>query len=248
MDQHASVLVLAAVERELAPLRALLSSRPEMSRGAAALELRTTGVGKVETAIAADRAIEELSPRWVIHIGCAGAYAASGLKIGDVAIASEEVLGDEGVETPDGFLTMDAIGLPLAVRGDDELHNHVPVSAPLTGVARELETRFAPEVLIRVGRLLTVSTGSGTDVIARRRAERFDPLAESMEGAASAVAAWRRGVRFSEIRGISNPVGDRQRDGWDIDGACRHAAEVLLEWIDRDFADPNTASAEGDSP
>jgi futalosine hydrolase len=248
MDEHGPVLVLAAMEREFAALRTLLASRLERSPDAAALELRTTGVGKVETAIAADQAIAELSPRWVIHIGCAGAYEASGLRIGDVAIGSEEVFGDEGVETPDGFLTMAAIGLPLAVRGDDRLHDHVPVSPPPTSVARELEMLFAPKVLVRIGRLLTVSTGAGTDVIARRRAEQFEPLAESMEGAASGVAAWRRSVRFSEVRGISNPVGDRQRDGWNIDRACRHAAEVLLKWIDRDVIDPEKASTERDPP
>ncbi len=242
MEASAPVLVLAAVERELAPLRTLLASRPAPWRRAAALDLRTSGVGKVATAIAADRAIAELAPGWVIHIGCAGAYAASGLRVGDVAIAAEEVLGDEGFETPDGFLTMDAVDLPVAVRGAERLYNRIPVSPPSTTLARELDTRFAPNLRVLVGRLLTVSTGSGTDAAAQHMVERFDPLAESMEGAASAVAAWRHGVRFSEIRGISNPVGNRRRDGWDVDRACRHAADVLLEWVDRDEANTRQRS------
>ena len=51
------------------------------------------GIGKINAAATTAALIERYRPRLVINTGCAGAYPGSGLSIGDLAVASEELLG-----------------------------------------------------------------------------------------------------------------------------------------------------------
>ncbi|HEU4962722.1 MAG TPA: futalosine hydrolase, partial [Bacilli bacterium] len=60
-------------------------------------------------------------------------------------------------------------------------------------------------------------TVTGTADTAARLVERFpDAVAEGMEGAGVAAAAVLHGVRYAELRAISNPVGPRDRSAWRI--------------------------------
>ena len=68
MKEHGPVLVLAAAPIEIAALEELVAER-----GSAPLEIRVVGVGKVAAALGAERALAELSPSWVLQLGCAGA-------------------------------------------------------------------------------------------------------------------------------------------------------------------------------
>jgi len=100
----------------------------------------------------------------------------------------------------------------------------VPRPEALAALAERTSGRYA----VRPGRLATVSTGSGTDARAAEVERRSSALAESMEGAAAALAALHRGTPFFEVRGISNRAGDRQRGSWEIGPAAEHAAEAAV--------------------
>ena len=220
------VLVLAAVERELEPFLQLLDPAWR-SR----VQTRVTGVGKISSALETERALTEWQPDRVVQIGCAGAFPASGLEPGDVGLASEEVLADEGVETPEGFLELDVLELPAARRGDAALYNRVPVSLPAPSVLEELRRRTSASFRLATGRFITVSAGSGSEDRVRELESRWQPLLESMEGAAVALVCWERETPFHEIRGVSNRVGPRDRASWDVDTALRNAALTAMELL-----------------
>src|SRR2546425_354485 len=59
------------------------------------------------------------------------------------------------------------------------------------------------------------------------------PLAESLGGAAVAVAALGARVPCLEVRGISNLAGDRDRASWDIPLASDRAGQVAGKLLDR---------------
>ncbi len=211
--------ILAAVERELAPLR----QRCAASTACLPHTFIVTGAGKAGAASAATAAVLEERPALLLQVGCAGAYPASGLEIGDVVIATTEVFADEGALTLSGFLDLNALGLPAL--GDD-LYNEIPTALPPSSLWSSVRSKVAGRFECRAGRLATVSTGSGTDERAIEMERRWHPLAESMEGAAVALVGSRYDCPFVEVRGISNLVGARDRAAWNIDGACEHAAEV----------------------
>lgn len=191
------------------------------------------GMGKSNAAHALTALLETRRVRGVIGFGVGGAYAGSGLEIGDVAIASAAVYGDEGVEAPDGWLDTKGIGIPLAERDGHRWFNRFePDPLRVAAAARALAAAGIPA---RVGPFVTVSNCSGTAARGSVLAARFGGICEGMEGAALAHVATLYDVPFLELRAISNAVEDRDFTRWrlrDAADAAQAAARVVArEWI-----------------
>jgi len=191
------------------------------------------GMGKSNAAHALTVLLETRRVRGVIGFGVGGAYAGSGLGIGDVAIASAAIYGDEGVEAPDGWLDAEGIGIPLAERDGHRWFNRFePDPRRVAAAARALE---AAGIAARVGPFVTVSSCSGTAARGAVLAARFGGVCEGMEGAALAHVATLYDVPFLEIRAISNAVEDRDFTRWrlrDAADAAQGAVRVVArEWI-----------------
>lgn len=136
----------------------------------------------------------------VIAAGVGGGFA--GVELASVVVADAVVHADLGAQTAeDGFSSLAELGWG-------------PVRFPVhAGLATELAGRLSAPA----GAVLTVSTVTGT----QQRADRLlaahpDALAEGMEGAGVCQAAALAGLPFAELRSISNRVGPRQRDSWQI--------------------------------
>jgi len=236
------ILILAATDEELADLRrAAGAGAPETGTvpfhrgriGPFEAVLAATGAGKASAAFAAGWLLARGEYRLLVNVGCAAAFPGTPLVPGDVVIADREILADEGASSTGGLLDLGTIGAP-AIAGRPPVHNEVPIQPPC---------RIAPKALadlsrdlgfpVRAGPLCTVSTGSGTDVLAAERFARWRPVAESMEGAALALAALRASIPFLEVRGISNFTGDRDPAHRDVPRASARAAAVALRIIER---------------
>jgi futalosine hydrolase len=201
-----------------------------------------TGIGKINAAAETAMVLRDISPCLTIQVGSAGAFPAAALEVGDVVVSNLELLGDEGVQSPAGFLDLSDLGFPVAHQGTAPIFNEIPLARPRFEDWSEILRRVAGRFTIRCGRTVTLSTASGTDHRSSEIALRWDPLAESMEGAAAALVALRQGCRFMEVRGISNQVGDRKREAWDVETASDHAAEVALHILDLETLPPEKAS------
>ena len=174
-----------------------------------------TGVGPVNAAHAATVAILQRRPEMIISCGIGGAYPASGLHIGDVVCASEEMYGDLGAQSPTGFLNMRALGFPI-VNGRPPLFDELP----MTVFPCDRKVRF-----------VTMSTCTGTDGAANEIASRTGGAIENMEGAAIAHVAHLHEVAVGELRGVSNMVGNRDKSSWRIKEAAEAAQVALIAWI-----------------
>lgn len=106
--------------------------------------------------------------------------------------------------------------------GQDAAAGHEAVTWP----AMAGRPNGQPAVLL--GPCVTSSTVTGLLDQARCVGARWGALAESMEGAAAAHICALYGVPFLEIRGISNLVTDRDRDGWQIRRAAAVAGWATL--------------------
>ena len=114
--------IIAAVPQEIELLeKALEKSETVKSGGYDYLEgtignlavvICAGGVGKVNAAAATAVMIDRYNPRLVINTGCAGAYIGSGLAVGSLVVASEEVLADDGVVVAEGWKDLHFMNLP----------------------------------------------------------------------------------------------------------------------------------------
>lgn len=201
-------LFVVAVEAEQAAIRAAVPDA----------HVIVGGVGPAASAAATATALATGRFELAISAGIAGGFTP--MSVGGIAVASAAVFADLGIESPDGFQ---------------------PISATGFGVERyEVPPRLAVELADvtggHMGTVLTVATVTGTAATATALQQRHpDAIAEAMEGAGVAAAAAAHDVAFAEIRAISNLVGPRRRDEWDVpralDALGRAAAAIAArEW------------------
>lgn len=206
------ILIMAAVAAERDAIERGL-------RGNENFEVKLAGVGPVAAAVSTSAALAGASYRLVVSAGIAGGFAGRAA-IGSVVVASEIIAADLGVETPDGFSPLDALGFGTSRIGVDG------------ALAARLTAAFAAAGLAaHCGPVLTVSTATGTATTAAALAGRVDgAAAEGMEGYGVAAAAQAFGLPALEIRAVSNAVGPRDRSAWRIGEALTalEAASSIL--------------------
>jgi futalosine hydrolase len=174
------------------------------------LDVIVGGVGPAAAAASTGLALSRDRYDLVLCAGIGGGFAP--LRPGEVAVASSIVFADLGAETADGFVPVSSLGFGCE-RYD---------------VAPKLAIELADRAGGHLGCVLTVATATGTAESAATLAERFpDAVAEGMEGAGVAAAATAHGVPFAEIRAVSNAVGPRDRDAWEIPRALDSLARAV---------------------
>lgn len=190
-----------------------------------------TGVGKANAAGAVARTLDLTRHAGVLNAGIAGLLPSeprSGIETGTykfgpdslglVVLGTSSVFADEGVATPTGFLGFSDVGFPLVGDADE---------VPIDPVWHDHLARFSDVE----GGIATVSTCSGTDAMARAVHDRTGAIAEACEGAAAGTSAGRVGVRFAEIRVLSNTTGDREGQRWAMGPALDRLGEVIAQII-----------------
>lgn len=234
----ATSIELAYLCRELRPepldIPVMPAWRGKSPSGLSTLTLAVTGIGKVNTAWKTTLLLERYlgkRPACIINTGCCGAYPGSGLEIGDLAAATSDLYGDEGVQTPHGWLSMAAIDLPTMRHKGIRYFNEFPLSLERCEKAMRLAAKLG--IPMKRGRFVTLSTCSGTTERGIELAGRFNAIAENMEGAAVAQLAIAGDIPCMEIRGVSNQVEDRDLSRWNIPLAVETAQRFLLRYLEQ---------------
>lgn len=190
--------------------------------------LVTSGIGKVNAASSATAVIENYPVRAVINFGVGGAYPDAGLNIGDVAIASKEIYGDEGVFTAAGIKGIKEIGIPLVRIGKTKYFNEFPLDPPSIPFPKDENNM---NIMIKTGNFITVSAVSGSQKRAKDLGKRFGAVCENMEGAAIAQVCALYELPMIELRGISNMAGVRDKRKWNLKIASENCQKLVLETI-----------------
>ena len=178
-----NLFVVAAIDSELTALRRELNSgKPNISATGCSYSVHTTpqhkitinsiGVGMVNAAINLVRLLKETACDQIVLIGSAGAFPDSSLEIGDLTVATSEVLSELGVCYAHHCGTADSLNLPGLDREillDNRLAHDLFKAAARVGRAN-------------TGRMLTVAGVSGDTTVAEIREKTFGALAENMEG------------------------------------------------------------------
>jgi futalosine hydrolase len=191
--------------------------------------LLATGIGKVNAAHVATIICEQYPLQIIVNFGVGGAYPDSGLEVGQIAVATSEIYGDEGVIEPQGWHDMEHIGIPVVEKQGQNFYNKFSVDPDLV---QKFQTAIKLMNIKSVaGPFVTVSTSSGTTERALELESRFGGICENMEGAALAHICAIYNVSFVEIRGISNIVENRNKEKWDLSLASLNCQKALLNVI-----------------
>ena len=182
----------------------------------------TTGVGMVATAAWCSRLLAESRYDLAMNVGVCGSFDPA-LAPGRVVHVTTDRLAELGAEDHDQFLTVQQ----LQLLGDDEfpfrggrLVNDAPPSVSSLAGLPEVDG-------------ITVNTVHGSAAAIARVVERFHPQVESMEGAGFMYACLIHGVRFAQVRAVSNVVEPRNREAWRMADAIRNLGDAARSIIEQ---------------
>ncbi len=220
-----NITLVSATPFEIAPVIQWLESlsnpgnENEFALGSHRISVLVTGVGPVATTWKLAGYLSARKPDLLINAGITGAYDHS-LVPGDVVLVGEEQLADTGAEESDGRL----ISLfDMNLLDPDEF--------PYRG-GRLVNPDCENTHFLRQVRGLTVGRASGTEASITALLNKYpDAQTESMEGAAVFYCCLLSGVRFLEIRSVSNYVEPRNRKNWNIPLAVSSLNNVLKDLL-----------------
>ncbi|SFL46185.1 futalosine hydrolase [Salibacterium qingdaonense] len=199
--EEGKILIVTAVDKEAEVIHKGLENDPRFV-------VEAGGAGMAEAAVSTASALQNETYKAVINAGIAGAFQNSE-GIGSIVAASEIIAAEAGAEAPDGFLSMEHLGL-----GASRYH----CDPAMVEQMREQAEKAGMHAC--TGPILTTMTATGTHATADRLRDRFPGArAEAMEGFGVAAATRRQNIPVFEVRAVSNAVGPRDRDNWDIPAA-----------------------------
>lgn len=207
------VLIVAATETELAPLRMQTGDIPhEISFG-------VHGPGLLSASHHLTKFLQN-KPDVVLQVGIAGSFS-DVFTSGSVVLVGSEQLGDIGAEDHQRHLSLFDLGL-LAPNDPPFFEQQ------LRNPHRKLFSEHLPIV-----RGITVNLCTGSSATAERRSKMGVDI-ETMEGAALHYIALLEKIPFLQVRGISNKAEPRDRAAWQIPNALaachREVIHLLKYW------------------
>ena len=217
-------LVCAATSYEIAPFLQYLENEGQKKNfstymlGGLELQLLITGVGPVLTAHGLAKYFNLQKPALAIHAGVAGGRES--LEIGQVVQPVKDRYADLGAENVDGF--MDVFDLELAN----------PDMFPfLDGWIHPPDNGFLLNDSVPKVKGITVSTVTGSIDTKKQWESKYNPDIETMEGASFFYACLMDHIDFISIRAISNHIGVRDKNFWNLPKAIENLNAALIELV-----------------
>lgn len=222
------ILLVAATDPEIQPivesLHQVSTQGPHMRRFALAgheIDLLTTGVGMVATAVWCSRVLANGRYDLALNVGVCGSFDPS-LAPGTVVHVVTDMLAELGAEDGPAFLTIEQLGL-LGVDDFPFSGGRLVNGAPPANAALDALPRVSG---------ITVNTVHGSEESIARAIDRFHPQVETMEGAAFMYACLIDGVRFAQVRAVSNVVERRNREAWKMADAIRALGATVTRMLE----------------
>lgn len=215
------ILLAAATENEIKTTSEWLSSL-KGSVNSHEIEVLITGVGSTATAYALTRQLLWRSPELVIQAGIGGSFS-SDFPPRSVAFISEEVFADLGT-IQEGEFT-DIFDLGLAGISDQPFTNRM-----LVNPQHDAWVKYGLPFV----RGATINSISSTEDQVERIRNKYNPVIESMEGAALHYTCLMEHIPFIQLRSVSNFVGETDKNNWKLKESIAILNEKLrriLGWI-----------------
>lgn len=184
------------------------------------IDILITGVGMVPTAAGTSVALARYTYDAVINAGICGSFNRD-ITIGKVLNITTDCLPETGAEDGEHFLSI----IDLKLLDQDEF----PFSGGKLINDSVFESSLINGLLISTG--VTVNTVHGNAKSIKAFLSRYPVDVESMEGAAFIYACKMSGIRYLQIRSVSNYIEDRSVSKWNIPLAVQNLNHFMLDLL-----------------
>ena len=183
-----------------------------------------TGVGVPATIFGLMHYLQNNQADLIIQAGICGSFLPKQFPIGKVVQVKTDCFADLGAIEQHEMKTIFELGFADA--------NKLPYTAGLLkNNSSDLSWNF-----LDAARGITINTISDQLDNAARYQKKFNADVESMEGAALHYVCNMMGIRYCQLRSVSNAVGNRNKADWNIALAITNLNTSLSEVVRRELA------------
>ncbi|HUP10890.1 MAG TPA: futalosine hydrolase [Niastella sp.] len=209
------ILLVAATNFEIQPTINFLAKHDHFI-GNNRFHVLIAGIGSMSTAYWLTKSIGNKRPHMLIQAGIGGSFSAD-CPPGSIVLVKEEVTGDLGVEENNQFKDVFDMGLPQ-------------ITEPYTGKGLvNNNSKLLQQQNLPLVRSVTISEISTRKERIQQLQQKYQPVVESMEGAAFHYVAITEAIPFLQLRAISNFIGERDKSKWKMKEAIGVLNEKLQE-------------------
>lgn len=208
------VLVVAATPLEIAPFLQEWKRSPNLAANWE-IDVSITGIGLTATTYTLLKQLQLIRPDLIIQAGVGGCFDRS-LTLGQVAVVKQEAIGDQSVIELGELKTL--FDLKLVPQDQFPYRKGWLINS---------------SSVLKKTRLKKVRGISVNEITTDRKKQRFyeqafQPVVESMEGAALHYVALREGIDFIQLRSFCNYIAERNKKRWDMKRSIENLNTELL--------------------
>jgi futalosine hydrolase len=201
-----SILIVAATKMEIQPF---IDLYPDA-------QCLITGVGAAATVFQLMSRIENNKYDFILQAGLAGTFN-NALNLGESVIVESDCFADLAVWENKKIISVNDLG--LSNPDEDPFENGWLVNRNLSFYSTSNKKVKAITVNLLTDDLNYVNAMK----------DKYNADIESMEGAALHYVCLQKNIRFLQIRGVSNKVGERDKSKWNFKEAIKSSNQLLEE-------------------
>ena len=209
-----NILVVAATAKEIDPFITLTRTGQFTN-----VDILISGIGLTASTYHLSKQLALKKYGLVIQAGVAGSFDLT-ISLGQVVAIKEDTIADQSVVELEKLKTLFDLDL---VPQDQYPYKKGWLINPNKEILKK--TR------LRIVKAVSVNQISTSKQMIKFYRERFDPVTESMEGAALHYVCLMENIPFLQIRSISNYIGERNRKNWNMMDSIVNLNQALASII-----------------
>jgi futalosine hydrolase len=210
-----NILVVAATAKEIDPFLALIK-KEQFKKD---IDILVSGIGLTASSYHLTKQFQLKKYDLVIQAGVAGSFDLK-TSPGQVVAIKQDAIADQSVVELEKLKTLFDLKL---VPQDQYPHKKGWLINPNKEILKKTGLKIVKSISVN-----QISTNKQMIKFYR---ETFDPVTESMEGAALHYVCLMENIPFLQIRSISNYIGERNKKKWNMMDSIVNLNEVLIKTI-----------------
>lgn len=210
-----NVLIIAATPLEIAPFLTNFNTFKKKS-----IDILITGIGMTATTYSIMRHFQIKRPELIIQAGVGGCFDKS-TPLGSVLAIKQETIADQSVIELDKLKTL--FDLKLIPQNRHPFKNGWLLN----------DSPVFKKIKLKKVKGISVNEITTSQQKVKFYKETFDPVIESMEGAALHYVCLMEKIPFIQIRSVSNYVAERNKKNWNMKESILNLNNELINLLEK---------------
>jgi len=212
-----NILLIVATAKEIAPF--LEHYRSRIKKEFLDIDVLITGIGLTSTTYHLTKQLQLKKPGMVIQAGVAGCFDKQ-TPLGTVVKIKQDAIADESVIELKKLKTL--FDLQLLQTSQFPFKN---------GWLENPGNVLFKKIKLKMVKGISVNQITTAKQMITFYKSKFNPVIESMEGAALHYVCLMENIPFLQLRSISNYIGERNKKNWNMNESIMNLNDVLIKTI-----------------